>query len=365
MITVTCTKKLRDKNNRIVGYELEDCNGKRMRFNSKQVKQAIFLQQITITNLKLTSDGRLIDNTESVQSDGQSKSLENNQLALINKLKNMKCYQIMKLSIDDIAHLIEKMSNIKLEETPFMVGDDSWDEPGKLYFYRCMPFFITKYVNFDCKHCDESMKEHFCSIVIPFPTDSTKWQKYNANGFRYNRFDIKSTDVNRLVHIASIWKNIPNTKISYGDIAYALYDLMLKYVNTSNKALELTSVSTSDISVDFEIIKKEVAGLAFYLDYAKEREYGNPTLLAVSMYLTNNGYSINVVTYNYRINITDDTVFADDTINYSEIVVGFNDDDLTDKMEKVKLIIDSKLKSALSDVRTTIDYIKIQDGNKI
>ena len=69
MITVTCTEKLRDKNNRIVGYELQDCNGKKMRFTSEQVKQAVFLQQITVTNLKLTSDGRLIDNTESAKSE--------------------------------------------------------------------------------------------------------------------------------------------------------------------------------------------------------------------------------------------------------------------------------------------------------
>lgn len=125
MITVTCTKKLRDKNGRIVGYELKDCNGNKMKFSSEQVKQAVFLQQITIKNLKLTSDGRLIDSTESVQSDSQSKSQsrspENNQLALINKLKNMKCYQIMRLSVDDIAHLIEKMSNIKLEELNILV----------------------------------------------------------------------------------------------------------------------------------------------------------------------------------------------------------------------------------------------------
>lgn len=69
MITVTCTEKLRDKNNRIVGYELQDCNGKKMRFTSEQVKQAVFLQQITVTNLKLTSDGRLIGNTEPAQSE--------------------------------------------------------------------------------------------------------------------------------------------------------------------------------------------------------------------------------------------------------------------------------------------------------
>lgn len=61
MITVTCTEKLRDKNGRIVGYELKDDNGNKMKFNSKQVKQAVFLRQITITNLKLTSGGRLID----------------------------------------------------------------------------------------------------------------------------------------------------------------------------------------------------------------------------------------------------------------------------------------------------------------
>ena len=231
---------------------------------------------------------------------------------------------------------------------------------GKLYFSGCIPFLITKRDTkcLNCEHCSRAKTDEYdsiedCYVEIPFPSDDEKYSKYQWGKYKYKTFLAYANDVKKLVQVASIWKNIPNTKISYGDIAYNLYDLMLKYVNTSNKALELTSVGTSDISDDFEIIEKEVAGLVFYLEYAKEREYGNPTLLAVSMYLNNNGYSINVVTYNYRINITDDTVFASDTINYSEIVVGFNDDDLTAKMKKVKLIIDSKLKSAISDVRTT------------
>ena len=370
MITVTCTEKIRDKNNRIVGYELKDCNGKKMKFTSEQVKQAVFLQQITVKNLKLTSDGRLIDNTESAQSDGQLKSAENNQLALINKLKNMKCYQIMQLSIDDIAHIIEKMSNIKLEEIPF-ADCNTCDTSAKLYFYRCMPFLITKRIDIDCKYCyenktDEKTDKRYCCISIPFPTDSTEYQKYNANGFQYKRFDIHPTDVNRLVHIASIWKSIPNTKISYEDIAYALYELMLKYVDTKyatiNNVIKLHSTGITDTASDFStpIIQKEQTGLSFHLRYVEEcpnlEDVIEAELLTVVMYLTNEGYNIHIVTYtqtmmNFRYCI------SGDEIDYCKIVVGFNGD-LKNTMRKIKLIIDDKFKSALKEVKDLAKEIK-------
>lgn len=370
MITVTCTEKLRDKNNRIVGYELQDCNGKKMRFTSEQVKQAVFLQQITVTNLKLTSDGRLIDNTESAKSDGQSKSLENNQLALINKLKNMKCYQIMQLSIDDLAHIIEKMSNIKLEEIPF-ADCNTGDSIGKLYFYKCMPFIVTKRIDIDCKYCYENKTEEktdkrYCCISIPFPTNSTEYQKYNANGFRYGRFDIHPTDINRLIHIASIWKNIPNTKISYGDIAYALYELMLKYADTKygtiNNVIKLSSIGTSDTATELTtpILAKEAAVLGFHLSYEEECPHLENSieaeLLTVLMYLNAEGYRVNVITYTQTMRGGCCKISSDELDCYG-ITVGF-DADLKNTVRKVKLIVDDKFKSALKVVKDFAKDIK-------
>lgn len=370
MITVTCTEKLRDKNNRIVGYELQDCNGKKMRFTSEQVKQAVFLQQITVTNLKLTSDGRLIDNTESVKSDGQLKSDGNNQLALINKLKNMKCYQIMQLSIDDLAHIIEKMSNIKLEEIPF-ADCNTCDTLGKLYFYKCMPFIVTKRIDIDCKYCYENKTEEktdkrYCCISIPFPTNSTEYQKYNANGFRYGRFDIHPTDINRLIHIASIWKNIPNTKISYGDIAYALYELMLKYADTKygtiNNVIKLSSIGTSDTATELTtpILAKEAAVLGFHLSYEEECPHLEDSieaeLLTVFMYLNAEGYRVNVITYTQTMTGGCCKISSDELDCYG-ITVGF-DADLKNTVRKVKLIVDDKFKSALKGVKDFAKDIK-------
>ena len=371
MITVTCTEKLRDKNNRIVGYELQDCNGKRMRFTSEQVKQAVFLQQIRIVNLKLTSDGRLIDNTESVKSDGQLKSDGNNQLALINKLKNMKCYQIMKLSIDDIAHIIEKMSNIKLEEIPF-INYETGDSIGKLYFSGCTPFLIAKRIDIDCKYCwenktDEKTDKRYCCISIPFPTDSTEYQKYNANGFKYKRFEIHPTDVNRLVHIASIWKSIPSTKISYGDVAYALYELMLKYVDTKyatvNNVLKLDSDVLYNACV-WDKVQTDITTLTFTIYYEENIYIGNvhkeeisASVVTALLSLTKEGYKIQVLDYKYEVDYFVTSHISEDEYNCSSTTIGFNDN-LKNAMKKVKLLIDDKFKSSLKDVKDLAKEIK-------
>lgn len=376
MITVTCTEKLRDKNNRIVGYELQDCNGKRMRFTSEQVKQAVFLQQIRIVNLKLTSDGRLIDNTESVKSDGQLKSDGNNQLALINKLKNMKCYQIMKLSIDDIAHLIEKMSNIKLEEIPF-INYETGDSVGKLYFSGCTPFLIAKRIDIDCKYCcenktDEKTDKRYCCISIPFPTDSTEYQKYNANGFKYKIFEIHPTDVNRLVHIASIWKSIPSTKISYGDVAYALYELMLKYVDTKyatvNNVLKLDSDALYNACV-WDKVETDITTLTFTIYYEENIYIGNvhkeeisASVVTAFMSLTKEGYKIQVLDYKYEVDYFVSSHISEDEYNCSSTTIGFNDN-LKNAMKKVKLLIDDKFKSSLKDVKDLAKEIKYKYKN--
>ncbi len=371
MITVTCTEKLRDKNNRIVGYELQDCNGKKMRFTSEQVKQAIFLQQITVKNLKLTSDGRLIDNTESAKPDGQLKSDGNNQLALINKLKNMKCYQITQLNVDDIAHLIEKMSNIKLEEIPF-INYETGDSIGKLYFSGCTPFLIAKRIDIDCKYCwenktDEKTDKRYCCISIPFPTDSTEYQKYNANGFKYKRFEIHPTDVNRLVHIASIWKSIPSTKISYGDVAYALYELMLKYVDTKyatvNNVLKLDSDVLYDID-EWNKVKTDITTLTFTIYYKENIYIGNihekeidASVVTVFMSLTKEGYKIQVLDYKYGVDYWSSSPIIEDEYSCSSTTIGFNDN-LKNAMRKVKLLIDDKFKSSLKDVKDLAKEIK-------
>ena len=62
MITAKCVEKVRDKNGVITDYVLEDYNGIRRTFSSDQVKNKIKYGWLSVLNLKLTSDNKLIDN---------------------------------------------------------------------------------------------------------------------------------------------------------------------------------------------------------------------------------------------------------------------------------------------------------------
>lgn len=60
--TYTCTAKLRDKNDKIVGYDLRNINtNQQQRVEPTVLKQFISNGNVNILNLQLTSDGRLID----------------------------------------------------------------------------------------------------------------------------------------------------------------------------------------------------------------------------------------------------------------------------------------------------------------
>ncbi len=57
----TCIRKFRDRNNRIVGYSIKDRNGYVRELDSKTLKNLIRQKWVTVDNLTLTSDNRLVD----------------------------------------------------------------------------------------------------------------------------------------------------------------------------------------------------------------------------------------------------------------------------------------------------------------
>lgn len=64
MVTCKCINKFRDTHNIIIGYRLKDTTGKCIDVTPDQVKVAIKNNQIAVTNLTLTSDGRLVEHKE-------------------------------------------------------------------------------------------------------------------------------------------------------------------------------------------------------------------------------------------------------------------------------------------------------------
>ena len=96
MVTCKCINKFRDKHNAIIGYRLKDTTGKCIDVTSDQVKVAIKNNQITVTNLTLTSDGRLVEHKENNIAVNNTKNPSSKQTSLENELKE--------LATDDYQH---------------------------------------------------------------------------------------------------------------------------------------------------------------------------------------------------------------------------------------------------------------------
>lgn len=397
MIKATCIEKLRDKNGTIKGYVLQDCNGVQMKFNSEQVKQAIFLQQLTVTNLKLTSDGRLIDNNDSTKpmekpytnvdthnvhsAQGTSKTEQ-----CINKIKNMTCCEWAQLTPDKLAKLIEILSDCKLKKLEFTKEDIYYVHNIPLYIetveYKNCPDHIesqlSKYSLSEkieyCKNtCKHKNAEVWTSISFPIQDEANKsleLAKYGDN--EYNEFNAFTNDA--LIKLLSMWKNIPQCKISYGDISYALYELMLKYVDTKyatvNNVLKLDVLTFGSYADEYEGV--ESFALEFSISYSEkviipswrrsmlDDDKITAYIVDAVLYVTKEGYTIKLFSYNHK--IVDNRGYYgfhmdSDKCEASEITIGFNDD-LKQNIKKVKLLIDGIFKSSLKETKDLAKVMK-------
>ena len=73
-IKIRCINKKRDKNNNIIAYRIQDLSGKQMDVTPEQLKIAIFNYQVDCTNLRLTSNNRLIDSDNYLNNYIESKN---------------------------------------------------------------------------------------------------------------------------------------------------------------------------------------------------------------------------------------------------------------------------------------------------
>lgn len=64
MISTKCTMKFRDKTGKIMGYRLVDLKGQKQNIKPEILKAAIKNGQISVVNLSLTSDNRLVDTSD-------------------------------------------------------------------------------------------------------------------------------------------------------------------------------------------------------------------------------------------------------------------------------------------------------------
>lgn len=78
MIQTKCIQKFRDNTGKIYGYRLADSNGQIKDVRSEELKNAIRCKHISVVNLTLTSDSRLVDTSEkSSHQASETKDLNN------------------------------------------------------------------------------------------------------------------------------------------------------------------------------------------------------------------------------------------------------------------------------------------------
>ena len=90
MINIKCIGKIRNKNNVISGYALQDASGNQMDVNAKALKEAIKSGKVNCINLKLTRDGKLVDKTpiEDLKK-SEVKEIKDTPNAKIHRVKGM------------------------------------------------------------------------------------------------------------------------------------------------------------------------------------------------------------------------------------------------------------------------------------
>lgn len=126
MIICECIEKFRDKHNLIVGYRLRDSEGQIVDMWAAELKSAIKESRISVVNLELKKDGRLVDimskETKSIRNKGSAEyaakeAMVEGLLKVINKncgkYKNAEVFRRTQTGVVRIStsmHVIAKVS---------------------------------------------------------------------------------------------------------------------------------------------------------------------------------------------------------------------------------------------------------------
>jgi hypothetical protein len=109
----TCVYKYRDSSGKIIGYKIQDANGNTQDIGSIELKNLIVSNEISIDNLTLTSDGRLLSTTPKIENvqdsnfwdSSESDDTASKAAALIGMYKyNTDAKKIVKL--DSVSEII-------------------------------------------------------------------------------------------------------------------------------------------------------------------------------------------------------------------------------------------------------------------
>lgn len=126
MIQVRCIEKIRDKNNHIIGYKIQDLTGETRTIDKARLKEAVRDKKIDIVNMALTSDNRLID--KKIKNVKAGNEISSSDRRTVEEIKQM-CKTIgLPFDVNEIRRSVDSGSSvIKYAVSNVPVGVDTVD----------------------------------------------------------------------------------------------------------------------------------------------------------------------------------------------------------------------------------------------
>lgn len=354
MVEVTCTNKIKDKNNRVKAYELENRAGIRLQFTSEQLKHAIFLEQLFVNNLKLTTDGKLVGTVENTPSKVISTPTNESsavQEEVIRKIDILDYEQYNTLDINKIISFMEEYLGDKLESVSMI---DTGSTNIQLRSMGQYPVLIANKVPSEegSKACNTtSSEDKRLRIYIPSIKNSLLI------------CDTQQDFINALQTL----DNLPlDSEYTFKELVYGVYETVLKRITTRFTTVQHTLLLDLHLDKDElqDLLINNKGNLQLYFDliysepvkYVLKNRSNNSRarkgtqvveskILSISAVLLDDAYSFKIENYI----IEDNTNYAkvhnmkcDDGYISNDVISDLQVWDETDKFDKHYYVLDKE-----------------------
>jgi surface protein len=245
--SVTSINTIRDKAGRIIGYELIDNNGTRARVKSDALKKAIRAQEVSVTNLTLTSDNRLISTDEKINTDKYVIVIDRD-------------------FIDNNIGSPDKQSRKKYDITFKSYGDKfvSLLNKAKAMGYKCITYkkrtcivietqqgiqFIAE--RFEFKHCSRLFMH--CNMnkldISEIDASQVTSMKEMFKFGHIKQLNIGNMDTNNVINMSHMFEYSVIDKIDLSGINTSnVKDMSYMFATCDTKEINLTGLDTSKVT---------------------------------------------------------------------------------------------------------------------
>lgn len=248
-VKCTCIEKFRDKQGNIKGYRLQDAQGKCLDITSENLKIEIFAKRFNVVNLKLTTDGRLIDkDIEAINKIEEDKK----KIAEIKKKENAfnELYNLIDKNYDPDEEYGVECRRYKTTGTSTMLTVETSEKLFKLMRELGVDIkhldkipFLTEIDWYCCGKTDISFWSSSGILLHPEP------EKIDMDAVYYGNHGVPDYGKERLKEIIKYLKSDKNMNgISY----YTMYETIIAILKNIMSKYRLSKKGYHNIMLDSE-----------------------------------------------------------------------------------------------------------------